>query len=140
MTPFALLTTLAGLSQREAALVLDVSLDQAKKWSSGARAAPPGVIAELRTLIAQQARAASEALAQIERLAADAGAPEAIELGAPADDDEARSLGWPCVGAWAGMSARVIAASPVPVRLVARGSTLASAAASLTPRPGSRAN
>ena len=112
MTPFALLAALAGLSHREASELLSVRLDTVKSWSSGRNRCPPGALAELKRLIARQERAAREALAMIER-----GKPAEIELGYLADDDEARTLGWPCIGAWGAMAARVIAGSPAPVSL-----------------------
>lgn len=125
MTPFALLAALAGLSHREASELLSVRLDTVKSWSSGRNRCPPGALAELKRLIARQERAAREALAMFERAKTaefERGATAArviaeIELGYPADDDEARTLGWPCVGAWGAMAARVIAGSPAPVSL-----------------------
>ncbi len=122
MTPFALLETLAGLSHREAAEFQQIRLDTVKKWSTGDTRCPPGILTELRALITAQERAAREALALI----AD-GRPDEIELGYPADDYEAKALGWPCVGAWRAMAARVLAASEIPVILAPRGSTPATA-------------
>ena len=124
MTPFAALTKLAGLSIREAGEFLSVPLNTANKWAQGARGAPPGVIDELVALITRQGIAAREALAMIA-----AGDMDEIELGYPADDHEALSLGWPCVGAWGAVSGRIIAGSKCPVRLVPRGATVATAAA-----------
>ena len=130
MTPFGILAALAGLSHGEAALVCGVRIDTAKSWASGRRTAPPGAINELRALISRQAKAANEAIAQIARLAKSHGAPDEIEIGYPADDHEAQSLGWPCVGAWAAMAARVVSqASVPPIILVPRGSTPTTAAA-----------
>ncbi len=135
MTPFALLETLAGLSHREAAEFHRVRLDTVKSWAVGRNACPARVIAELRALIASQERAATESIAQIAALAAQESAPDGIELGYPTDDAEARSLGvagtpgWPCVGAWRALAARVVAGSSIPVVLVPRGSTPATAAA-----------
>lgn len=129
MTPFGLLAGLAGLSHREAADLCGVRLDTTKSWASGRNRAPPGTIDVLRALIARQERAAAEAVAQIGALAASHGSPDEIEIGYPADDHEAQSLGWPCVGAWQAMAARVIAAAPVRIVLVPRGSTPATAAA-----------
>lgn len=59
----------------------------------------------------------------------DKARPEKVELGYPSDDYEAKTLGWPCIGAWAGMAARIVAGSPATVVLVPRGSTLATAGA-----------
>lgn len=124
MTPFAILRTLAGLSIREASEFLNAQEDTAKKWNRGARNAPPGVINELRGLIAKQELAASEALALIGD-----GQPEVIELGYPSDDYEAKALGWPCAAAWGAVAARIMAGSNVTIKLVPRGSTLGTAAA-----------
>lgn len=125
MTSYALLMQVCGLSLREAAELHAVRPDTVKSWSAGRNRPPPGVIAELRALARLIARAADEAAAMI------ADMPEGadIELGYPADDHEARALGWPCVGAWRALAARIIAATDRPVRLVPRGSTGATAAA-----------
>ena len=129
MTPFALLCRLAGLTHDEAATLCGVRGDSARQWATGRRTAPPNALGTLRDLIARQDRAAAEALAQIAALTAEHGAPDVVDLGYPADDHEARGMGWPCAGAWAAMAARVIAASPAPIALVPRGSTSATAAA-----------
>jgi hypothetical protein len=129
MTPFALLCALAGLSHREAGEFFSVRLDTVKSWASGRRSPPAAALVDLRALVARQFRAAAEVIAQVEALAAQTAAPEAIELGYPADDFEARSLGWPCIGAWRAMAARVVAATAVPIILVPRGLTPATAAA-----------
>lgn len=131
MTPFSALTSLAGLSLREVSDFHGVPLDTVKSWSNGRRRCPDGAINELTRLIATQEQAAAAALEQIRTVSAtQAAAPEAVELGYPADDHEARSLGWPCVGAWRAMAARVIAASPAVICLVPRGSTLGTAGTS----------
>ena len=128
MTPLALLSALSGLSQRETAEFLDVRIDTVKSWSSGRNACREEFLDELRGLVKKQERAAAEMLAQLARLRESQGAPDIIELGFPADDSEAQSLGWPCVGAWSAMAARVIAGCRA-VQLVQRGTTLATAAA-----------
>jgi hypothetical protein len=127
MTPFALLLGTAGLSHREASDFLQVRLDTIHTWSSGRNNCRPAVLAELRDLIQKQERAAREAIAQIEQVRSQHPAAE-IELGYPTDDYEAKGLGWPCVGAWRAMAARVVVAA-LPVRLEPRGSSLATAAA-----------
>ena len=123
MTPFALLASLSGFSYREAAEFLAVRPDTVQSWATGRRECPAGPLGELRGLIAAQERAAAEAVKVLR-----ASGTDEIELGYPADDFEARALGWPCVGAWGAMAARVISAASVPVRIVPRGSTLATAA------------
>lgn len=129
--PVALLLQISGLSQREAADFLCVRLDTVKSWSSGRNPCPDGVIDDLRDLVSKQARAADEALAQVRTMITEHGSPDAIDLGEPLDDDDAQSLGWPCIGAWRGMAARIIAGAPAGLvfEIVPRGSTPATAAA-----------
>jgi hypothetical protein len=127
MTPFALLLGAAGLSHREASDFLQVRLDTIHAWSSGRNNCRPAVLDELLALIQKQERAAREAIAQIEQTRSHHPAAE-IELGYPTDDYEAKGLGWPSVGAWRAMAARVVVAA-MPLRLVPRGSSLATAAA-----------
>lgn len=117
MTLYALLLQACGLSHREAADFHGNRLDTIKSRASSRIEPPEGAVAELRALYDKIERAADELLDMIER------APDGaeIELGYPADDHEARSLGWPCVGAWRAVAARVIASTDRPVRLVPRG-------------------
>ncbi len=129
VTPFALLASLAGLSREEAGELVGFPLDTVKSWAAGRRPARPEALAALRGLIAAQERGAAEALAEIARVIAAQGAPDRIDIGFPSDDHEAQTLGFPSVGAWGAMAARVLARSPIPIRLVPRGATLASAAA-----------
>ena len=125
MTTLAgLLIGRCGLSQREAADVLKVSINTVKSWMAGRAMPRPGVIDELRALYAAIKRAAGEALAAI----AAAPAADVIELGVATDDHEAQGLGWPCVGAQAAMLGLVVARCGRPVRVVPRGSTSATAA------------
>lgn len=131
MTPAALLIQLAGLSHREAADFLRVRLDTVKSWhrAHSANGTSDGILSELRALIAQQERTAAQAIAMMAGIAREHGADADGILGYPTDDHEAQALGWPCVGAWRAMAARVIAAAPVKIVLVPRGSTPETAAA-----------
>jgi hypothetical protein len=126
MTPIALLIDRCGLSQREAAAALGVRIDTVKSWAAGRNPTPAGVITQLRELYCQIERAAAEALAQIAVLPQ---SPDLVELGISADDHEAQSLGFPCVGAHAAVLGLVVAGATEPCRIVPRGSTAASAAA-----------
>lgn len=118
MTPFALLLQISGLSQREAADYLSASPSSIDKMARGARSCPAGIITEMRDLIERQDAAAEEALRLIE-----ARSPPEIEIGYPVDDYEAQALGWPCIGAWRGMAARIVASVDAPVTLAPRGAT-----------------
>jgi hypothetical protein len=127
-TTFALLCERCGLSVREAAEFLDTRLDTVKSWSSGRREAPPGAIDELRGLYAHIERAAAEGLAMIRR-PRPGTLPQLVELGLASDDAEARALGWPCIGAHAAVLGLVAARATLPIEIVPRGATLATAAA-----------
>lgn len=132
MTPFKIITGICGLSQREAAAFLDTRIDTVKSWSSGRNPAPEGVIRELAELALKIDIAADEAVAEIERLASAHGANADIELGLAADDHEAESLGWPCASCHAaviGLAAIRAMGQGYTVRIVPRGSTVATAAA-----------
>lgn len=133
-TIFSAALRLCGLSLREAAEFLGTRLDTVKSWSSGRNQIPPGVMAELHALAARLDEAAAQAadlfVEQAEALPENEQ-PTAVELGIAADDHEARDLGYPCVGAQMAMAARVWSLLPedITVRLVPRGSTVATAAA-----------
>jgi len=125
MTPYRLLLSRVGLSQADAAALHGVRLDTVKSWCAGRNPAPAGVIAELRALYAFQRRAADEALA----LAAKAPDGAAIELAYAVDDAEAKALGWPCAAAQHASLGLVVARLGRCVRLVPRGTALATVAA-----------
>lgn len=132
-TAFALLCQVCGLSQREAAELLEVRLDTVKSWSAGRNRAPGRVLSELARLAAAIERAADEAMKAAADAAEKIGAEaETIELGLASDDAEARTLGWPCVGAHRAVLGRIAArliADGRAVMIVPRGSTVASSAA-----------
>lgn len=111
-----LLIERCGLSHREAAAFLNVSTDSIRSWSIGRNATPLGVIAELRALYARIERAAAEMVA----LAAEHPSAEEVALLLAADDADARSLGWPCVGVQAAMLGIVAARLGRPCRVVVR--------------------
>jgi hypothetical protein len=71
------------------------------------RRTPPGVIVELSGLVGRQEAAAAVILSQIE-----GHGGEPIAISRPANDAEAAALGWPSVGAWGAMAARIVALSP----------------------------
>jgi hypothetical protein len=114
MTPFATLVKLAGLSHREASEFLGIREQQCKDMASGRRRTPSGVIIELSGLIRRQEAAAAVALSRIED-----GDAETIAIPSPANDAEAAALGWPSVGAWGAMAARVVALSTRPIDFAA---------------------
>jgi len=124
----SLLIDRCGLSHREAADFLTVRIDTVKSWSSGRNGTPEGAIAELRGLYARIETAAGEALTVINHAPADAE----IEIGMAADDYEAQHLGWPCVGAHAAVLGLVAARTKRLVRIVPRGTTIATAAAEIS--------
>ncbi|WP_412050254.1 hypothetical protein ACK6D9_00715 [Hoeflea sp. Naph1] len=134
MTKFGLLLKISGLSTVEAATFVNSSPDDVGGWSRGDHTAPDHVIEKIRHLIANQAQAADEALDIIEQ-----HRPDQVELGYPLNDDEARSIGWPCLAAWKAMAARFVAECPSPITLLPRGSTPATAAAAFDRQLGEEA-
>lgn len=127
VTLFPAILAARGLSHREAADLLGVRLDTVKSWSSGRRTVSPGALAELWALADRQEEAAQQATDAWES----AGKPPSVEIGVAADDHEARGLGWPCAGAHLAVARRVweLIGTETQVRVVPRGSTVATAAA-----------
>ena len=126
-----LLIDACGLSQREAAEFLGVRIDTVKSWHRiNPPQARPGVLAELRALHAIQRRAAAHLIVQVRETTRAYGEAEMVEIGLSTDDHEARSLGWPCVGAHR-MAIALAAArlTGMQIVLVPRGSTIATAIA-----------
>lgn len=116
-----------GLSQSEAAAHLDISPHNINAMSAGRRPVPAGVWRELHTLAASQDRAARAAADKARRVKDGA----TIELALARDNDEARALGWPSVGAQVAVFRRVweLLGPDAIIRLVPRGSTPATKAA-----------
>lgn len=129
MTLFKLLCDRCGLSHGGAADFLGVRVDTVKSWSAGRNPTPAGVIDALRALYRKIERAAGEVVSLAEARIKAGEAPAVLELGLASDDEEARSLGWPCVGAQAAALGIAAARLDLPVRIVPRGSTPATAAA-----------
>lgn len=136
MTPFAALQALCGLSNREAAAYLGVTESAIEKFRRGSKAAPVGTLREMQqlwTIIDDAAVSAAEAITAGGILSR----ADEFEIGYPCDDHEAQALGLPCVGAWRQMLARIIDELMLVdenfdlsrVKLVPRGSTIATAAA-----------
>ncbi len=136
MTLFSLWRHLCGLSQREVAAVLGMSLRSVEDFEAW-KPCKPAIIAEMRELRERIEAAADEMLTGLEGAIREAreaapGAPvDGLDVGYAADDHEARAMGWPCMGAQRASLALVIEALPpeIEVRLVPRGSRPASAAA-----------
>lgn len=114
MIAFKLLVGLCGLTLRETAIFVGAGSDTVRSWSSGRNRCPENVISKLRELSARQERAARRVLHQVARLET---RPEAIVLYHPLDDEQARTIDWPCVNAWSAMAARVVAGTSVRVLL-----------------------
>jgi hypothetical protein len=132
VTLFRALELLAGLSHPEACELLGLTkLQQVKDMAAGRVRTPPGILAELVALIHRQEAEAQRTLAETERSGLDV-----VTLEKPADDVEARALGWPCVGAWGAMTARVMVATRRPVAFVPYGAAAEAAEEVPLPRLG----
>jgi len=119
---YDLLRQRCGLSQQEAADLHKVRLDTVKSWCSDRRHAPDGVIDELRGLYEKINADAVRMVEAISKTDPDL----VIEVGLAADDAEAQSKGWPCVGAQAAAIGLVIARIRNPVVIEPLESTVAS--------------
>lgn len=91
---YNLLRETCGISQAEAAEFHEARLDSVKSWSSDRRAAPAGVIRELRDLAK---KINSAGLAYSAYLSPE-GVRQPIKIGVPHDDLDARHCGFPSLG------------------------------------------
>lgn len=112
--------------------VLGVNERTVRRWLARSQSIPAGVVAEIEALLDRQRLAVAETQRLIRERLRCGDAPDQIEIGFPADDHEAQTLGWPCAAAWWGMARGLAMQWPSafpPLALVPRGSTAATAAA-----------
>lgn len=121
---FSTLRAATGLSLFETAAYLNVSQKNVERWVDGVREPPEGVINEMSELVAMQTKAVERQLSFMK-----ANSVKQAEIGYPVDDEEAKSMGWPCVSAVKVVLGRIIAGSDATITLVPRGSTSGTAAA-----------
>lgn len=121
---FSTLRAATGLSLAETADYLKVSQKNVERWVDGVREPPEGVIKEMSELVTLQTNAVERQLSFIKTH----GVKQA-EIGYPVDDEEANSMGWPCIGAVKVVLGRIIAGSDASITLSPRGSTSGTAAA-----------
>jgi hypothetical protein len=115
---YNLLREACGLSQAEAAAFHETRLDSVKSWCSDRRTAPQGVINDLQRL-ARQIHASGIAYAEL--LKSSSGG-DVYVIGLPSDEQDARTCGFPSIGAQ--MRAVAVAISLLPdgsaIRMVER--------------------
>ncbi len=121
---FSTLRAATGLSLAETADYLNVSQKNVERWVDGVREPPEGVINEMSELVALQTKVVERQLSFMK-----ANSVKLAEIGYPGDDEEAKSMGWPCVGAVKVVLGRIIAGSDASITLAPRGSTSGTAAA-----------
>ncbi|WP_295894952.1 helix-turn-helix transcriptional regulator [uncultured Bartonella sp.] len=124
ITVFATLRAATGLSLFETADYLNVSQKNVERWVDGVREPPEGVIKEMAELVALQTKAVDRQLSFMKT-----NGVKQAEIGYPVDDEEANSMGWPCIGAVKVVLGRIIAGSEALITLSPRGSTSGTAAA-----------
>ena len=100
-----------------------------RTWSTDKNATPKSVIDEMRALYASIEHAADDAVAAIRSRIKEHGQPRRLEWGVAADEHEAQQLGLPCVGAHQALIGLITARLDLPVTIVPRGSTVATASA-----------
>lgn len=121
---FSTLRAAAGLSLAETADYLNVSQKNVERWVDGVREPPEGVIKEMSELVALQTKVVERQLSFMK-----ANSVKQAEIGYPVDDEEAKSMGWPCVSAFKTVIGRIVAGSEALITLSPRGSTSGTAAA-----------
>jgi len=106
---YNLLRETCGISQAEAAeFVHQARLDSVKSWCSDRRAAPAGVVRELKILARKINAAGLAYAAQLMSLKT----MQTVDVGVPSDDFDARHCGFPSLGA--SMRAIAIAVTELP--------------------------
>ena len=115
---YNLLREACGISQAETAEFHGTRLDSVKSWCGDRRTAPRGVIKDLQKLAREIQTAGIEYAAQIK----DTTKSDVYVIGLPRDERDARSLGFPSIGAL--MRAVAVAISHLPedseIRMVER--------------------
>lgn len=121
---FSTLRAAAGLSLAETADYLNVSQKNVERWVDGVREPPEGVIKEMAELVVLQTKAVEKHLSFMKT-----NGVKQAEIGYPVDNEEAKSMGWPSVGAVKVVLGRIVAGSEALITLSPRGSTSGTAAA-----------
>ena len=124
ITIFSTLRAATGLSLFDTAAYLNVSQKNVERWVDGVREPPEGVIKEMSELVAMQTKVVVRQLSFMKT-----NGVKQAEIGYPVDDEEAKSMGWPCLGAVKVVLGRIIAGSDTSIILSPRGSTSGTAAA-----------
>ena len=124
ITIFSTLRAATGLSLFDTAAYLNVSQKNVERWVDGVREPPEGVIKEMSELVAMQTKVVERQLSFMKT-----NGVKQAEIGYPVDDEEAKSMGWPCIGAVKVVLGRIIAGSDASIILSPRGSTSGTAAA-----------
>ena len=124
ITIFSTLRAATGLSLFDTAAYLNVSQKNVERWVDGVREPPEGVIKEMSELVAMQTKVVERQLSFMKT-----NGVKQAEIGYPVDAEEAKSMGWPCIGAVKVVLGRIIAGSDASIILSPRGSTSGTAAA-----------
>jgi hypothetical protein len=116
---YNLLREACGISQTEAAeFVHRTRLDSVKSWCSDRRTAPQGVISDLQKLAREIQKAGMDYAASLKKISKG----DVYIIGTPRDEQDARSCGFPSIGAQ--MRAVAIAIAQLPedseIRMVER--------------------
>lgn len=117
---YDLLRQRCGLTQAEAADFHGTRIDTVKSWCSGRRAAPSGVIDELRDLYTDIIEAGEELAAMIKLRPRVENGQQYYLVGAPLSQADAVKCGFPSEGSCQAAVARAIALLPHPAKIVPR--------------------
>ncbi len=123
----------SGMDTFEASTFHGIEEDAIMMWVAGDEEPEEEAVEKLADLVCRMVVAVGEALDHLlDQMEESDSAPAFIELGLASDDAEAEQLGWPCVRVHEmvlGMMAAQASEIGIPVSIVPRGSTAASAAA-----------
>lgn len=130
MTPFSAYIAASGLSYAEAGAILGATKETVRDWARGKSRTPADALAWAHELVGAMLSKADTLADVYEQLAEQHGPPPVIEIAGSTDDYEAQSNGFVNLNHERATIGLAVAQLPLgTVKLVPRGSTLATAAA-----------
>ncbi|MEN9854949.1 MAG: hypothetical protein RLZZ157_75 [Pseudomonadota bacterium] len=133
MTPFQALIFASGLSYAEAGELLGVNKGTVRDWARGKTRLPEGRLAWAHARVVSMLTKADTLVDALNATSAQNGAPATIQIAVSTDDDEARLNGFSSREQESATIGLALAQLPLDrlaiVKLVPRGSTVATAAA-----------
>lgn len=130
MTPFATLLAASGLSYIKAGSFLGVTKETVRDWSRGKSRTPADALEAMHDLVSRMLEKSDTLLDAYDELSSLHESPDVIEIGMSTDDHEAKANGFVDLNHERATIGLAVAQLPLgAVKIVPRGSTLATAAA-----------